>query len=591
MANLPSVFDDDELERVQKEPQKRTALIDELPTIPMERVVENVQQQQQQQEAQVDQLMHPSQEMMEIQDFQAIGTTETFIHEPLPVLNTVYDMAARGALDKYRQLILPNPIQLPSCSENCVTWYGNGFSFIHGIYMQSARKINMLASAVNFDSVKMVLLDETMHDYIIDTHIQDASFQLFKETKAKREQLEVFSIVYPNAPTDAYLQWFKKIFILFGIDRELEQFIGEVENNMATRRYNLTRPFISWTMRKVPQGSMLTYKLKNLKECRDCYIYKVNIPRMTVIMEIDNKRIYFQVVCTENNRYIITNLFHEQELRQARLDAGRRKHQESLASLSDSPFEFKYVRHYNDDQFETVMTGWTQQQYQPGQDEPVELKKKTHYSLEVRNVKYGRRNVVEKMWKIVDFNFTFVYPISLLEHRAVDGLNQEYLEPVYFTDQNHVSTFEPIIIYNNDWEYLRNFITTVLFPEQVTMPAPVAEEGPVDEQYVDQPTDQHTDQPVERPFDQLANQIDSMPVVHQEDVAAEQWRNQIVQNYEQALQRAQQDQGFQMMLEEDVEEPHEDVQEEQVVPTQTEPPIGNVDDLPSISGISELFEN
>ena len=138
---------------------------------------------------------------------------------------------------------------------------------------------------------------------------------------------------------------------------------------------------------------------------------------------------------------------------------------------------------------------------------------------------WRRKAAPPKLVDVINFRFDFLFPVAL----ARRNVEQDLDDPIFFTDVNHIVRndpayqFDPIMIFENDWKILHDFIITFLYPSQFLLPTATGsvEEG-VDEQ--------HVDQPVEQFVGQQASQLVTQPVMDQLMDHATQYPSQVLED-------------------------------------------------------------
>ena len=123
---------------------------------------------------------------------------------------------------------------------------------------------------------------------------------------------------------------------------------------------------------------------------------------------------------------------------------------------------------------------------------------------------WRRKAAPPKLVYVINFRFDFLFPVALARRNVENDLD----DPIFFTDVNHIARndpvyqFDPIMIFENDWKILHDFIITFLYPNQFLLPTATGSvEDGVDEQ--------HVDQPVEQSAGQQVSQLVTQPVMDQ----------------------------------------------------------------------------
>ena len=554
MAKLPSLFneeDEQQIFRIQKEPRKIVNPVDEMPpAINMQQVVANVQTQEQYEQAgmpqqQVETLIHPNEDdaplpqqaQMQVegqQDCQMM-TPLVYIHQPMDAMTKVYDLTTPEGMQKYVDFTYNTPQDITGAMQmtSQCTVTGPGFKMMYGQCFTDQQGTNLDICNIEFLPRKLIQLGEEESKDIIARYVMYDSRDILEETRIGEEQLEVFYnrdvLLEKSYTTYELLNYFKKIFILLSIDKELEFFIGQRHQPGYARRSNFAQPQLWWSEKIMSTDNLFAMgDVKRFDHYETIYTHTVNITRLTANMEINNKRVYFQVVCTDRDIYIITNFFYghtvpkpveDRERSHSRTRGKPKKEpvlpeltlvdkrvQPAVPSAEDRPFDFEYVSKIEP----RTLNEWLEEEpyyYEASELEIVPSR------YRVYNEKVGRfknRNKTEeklcKCWKVIDLKFLFIYPVALLEYVPKPGSDEGIVMPAYFQGNHDRLTFDPKIILANDWQILHSFIKTVLFPEQYIWPNPIGTDETVDEQYIDQPAEPRAIEPAHQTFGQLAEQ-------------------------------------------------------------------------------------
>ena len=519
------------------------------PKIDMQQVVANVQTREQYEQVdmpqqQVETLIHPNdddaplpqQTQMQIEGQQECQVLYplVYIHQPIDALSKIYTLTTQEGMQKYVDTINKAPLDITKAMQMTSQYSvsGNGFKIVYGQCFTDQQGTNLDLCTIEFLPRKLIQLKENESKDIINRYVIKDSRTIFNETRIDEEQLEVFYnkdiLLGKNYDTRQILDYFKKIFILLSIDKELEYFIGE-RHQSGSKRLNFAQPQIWWSEKIMSTDNFFAMgDVKRFDYYDTIYTHTVNISRLTANMEINNKRVYLQVVCTENDVFIITNFFYghtivepiENRERSHSRNRGKSKKEHLppertlidneirpiIPSTEDLPFSFEYVTKIQPKTLEE----WLEEK--PEYYETDE-KKITPARYRIYNEIIGRyknRRTIEdkesKCWRVIDLKFLFMYPIALLEYVPKPGSDEGIVMPTYFQGNHDDLTFDPKIILVNDWYILHSFIETILFPEQHKWPKPIGKDKTVDEQYIDQPTEPVADQLTYQPFGQLAEQ-------------------------------------------------------------------------------------
>lgn len=519
--SLLSLFDEEDsrqIIRIQKEPYKIVNPVDELPpAIDMQQVVANVQTQEQREQAgmsqqQVEPLLHPNEEdtplppqtQMQVEGQQEcqIVTPIVYIHQPIDASNNnIYDLTTQEGIQKYvdfaRQHSYDINKMLQMTSKSTIE--GSGFRIQYGDCTTDMNGTNLNICNIEFMPRKLIQLGENESQDIIERFVVKESRNIFDETRIGEEELEVFynkdSLLGKEYSTRELLNYFKKIFILLSIDKELEFFIGQRHQPGYTRRSNFAHPQLWWSERIVSKDSM--FMLSNIRKydyCNTIYTHTVNISNLTTNMEINGKRVYFQVICSKQDVFIITNMFYETNEKKP-----------LIPKLGDEPFNFDYISKLQPKN----LNEWLEEEpdyYEVSEKAMTSALYQTYTAEVTRSGKRGKstKTQLENCWRTIDLKFQFIYPTALLEYVPKPNSDEGVVMPAYFQGNHDLLTFDPKIILTNDWQILHSFIMTVLFPEQYIWPKPIGVDKTVDEQYIDQPAEPQAIQPTYQPFGQLA---------------------------------------------------------------------------------------
>lgn len=528
---LPSLDDDREIIRVQKEPQKVLQPLEPL-RIDMNAVVQNVQEQfQQTQQSQIlddyitdgfiqhgtqptfVQLIHPP-----VDDTTAMQQQDD--QQPLEIVNGPivapqlpageFDMSNREARMLYEQLVHYRGPFIPP--DDVMTEIpGRGFT-VHYNVPTTKNDINIYLCDIDFKALRVVAVNDTFRERIVTTCLDEEQQDLLKATNIPISQLQVYWVLDPELKakkytTQEYLEYFRKLFFLMAVDKNLEYFVGDQHGIASSRRVNLTRTCVTWNCRETEfngfQGFASGFTNNREKFLSDdvenhypeCAIHHVDVSHFTATMEVENRRVYFQVVCTENNVYIITNMFHDTSKR--------------YLPKVDEPFSFTYQNKLQKGEFEMRAHIWRRGlllQTQLDDDTPYK------YKLTHGPKKWRRKIKPPELVYIINFKFDFLFPTALAQRNVEKGVD----DPMFFTDINRIARndpvywFDPVMIFANDWQILHDFILTFLCPEQFILPTATGSvEGNVDEQHVDQPVEQSTGQQIGQPImDQMMEHAD-----------------------------------------------------------------------------------
>lgn len=596
---LPSLFDEEDsrqIMRIQKEPYKVVNPVNEMPpAIDMQQVVANVRTQEQREQAgmsqqQVEPLLHPNmddtplpqQEQMQVEGQQEcqIMTPVVYIHQPIDVsTNNIHDLTTQEGIQKYVDYAQRQPYDinktLQMTSKSSIE--GAGFRISYGECTTDESGTNFDLCSIEFMPRKLIQLGEDESKDVIERFVVNESKAIFEETRIGEEELEVFynkdNLLGKEYSTRDLLGYFNKIFILLSIDKELEFFTGPRHEQFYLRRSNFAHPQLWWSEHVVSKDNIFTVSaVRKYDYCNIVRTHTVNISRLTANMEINGKRIYFQVICSRKDVFIVTNMFY---------DIGEKN--TLLPRLGDEPLDFDYITKIQP----KTLNEWLDKEpdyYEAGKNDMSPARYQTYMTEVTRLTKRGKRTKteMEKCWRIVDLKFRFVYPLALLEYVPKPDSDEGIVTPVYFQGDHDLLTFDPKIILANDWQILHSFIMTVLFPDQYAWPKPIGVDETVDEQYIDQPAEPQAIQPAYQPFGQLAEQaalgqdiearVDDVfdrPLIEQlreqqgeevPDVVADAQMARIQSNYEEARRRREEEQqGFRVqedMSEFSAEEDH-----------------------------------
>lgn len=540
---LTSLDDDREIMQVQKEPHKVLQPLEPLAPlrVDMNAVIQNVQNQiqQSQQSYYTDEyisegfiqhgtqptsirMLHPVANVNPVSDTNAMQEQDNqrplevvngpVVAPPMTMLAGEFDMSNAAARTLYDQLVQPRD-DFKKRMDLITDMPGRGFTVSYNVPSETETNINMYYCDINFKEMKAVAVNDEFRNQIMSKYLDKN--QINKQ-QAKLEvadiplaDLYVYWILDPKLNkeynTSEYVEYFRKLFFLFAVDKNLEYFLGDQHNTISSRRVNLTRSHVTWNKIETDfygiGGFGRTFEKFNFKESflsdnthyPECIIYQVDVGRFTVIMEVENRRIYFQAVCTRDNVYVITNLFN---------DIPKKK-----LPRPDEPFSFEYKNKLQEGQFEVDARTWREMEFQLTHfdgDTP------SKYRMIHTPKGWRRKAAPPKLVYVINFRFDFLFPVALARRNVENDLD----DPIFFTDVNHIARndpayhFDPIMIFENDWKILHDFIITFLYPSQFLLPTATGSvEDGVDEQHVDQPVEQYVGQQV--------SQLVTQPVMDQ----------------------------------------------------------------------------
>ena len=539
---LTSLDDDREIMQVQKEPHKVLQPLEPLAPlrVDMNAVIQNVQNQiqQSQQSYYTDEyisegfiqhgtqptsirMLHPVADANPVNDTNAMQEQDNqrplevvngpVVAPPMTMLAGEFDMSNPAARTLYDQLAQPRD-DFKKRLDLITDMPGRGFTVSYNVPSATETNINVYYCDINFKEMRAVVVNDDFREKIMSKYLDKS--QINKQY-AKLEvadvpliDLYVYWILDPKLNkeynTSEYVEYFRKLFFLFAVDKNLEYFLGDQHDTVSSRRVNLTRSHVTWNKIETDfygiGGFGRTFEKFNYKEgflsegthYPECIIYQVDVGRFTVIMEVDNRRIYFQAVCTENNVYVITNLFN---------DIPKKK-----LPRPDEPFSFEYKNKLQEGQFEADARTWREMEFNCAYfDDDTPFK----YRVTHKPKGWRRKAAPPKLVYVINFRFDFLFPVALARRNVENDLD----DPIFFTDVNHIARsnpayqFDPIMIFENDWKILHDFIITFLYPSQFLLPTATGSvEDGVDEQHVDQPAEPRAIEPAHQPFGQLAKQ-------------------------------------------------------------------------------------
>lgn len=548
---LTSLDDDREIMQVQKEPHKVLQPLEPLAPlrVDMNAVIQNVQNQihQSQQSYYTDEyisegfiqhgtqptsirMLHPVADVNPVNDTNAMQEQDNqrplevvngpVVAPPVTMLAGEFDMSNAAARTLYDQLIQPRD-DFKLTNDIMIDSLGSGFKVTYNV-PSTMKGIGAYYCGIDFKALRAVAVNEQFRaqilttqlnrNYILQEYLDKNQNVILSERNIlvglniPVSQLQVYWLLdYDKFTTDEYVEYFRKLFFLFAVDKNLEYFLGDQHVINRSRRANLTRTHVTWNKLEttIEGAGGLANKFNgfNVKETflgnnthyPEGIIYQVDVSQFTVVMEVEDeeegedRRIYFQVVCTKNNIYIITNLFNDPPV--------DKRNKKKKLPRHDIPFSFTYKNMFEEGEFEERADEWKDMEI----DRPA-LMGDTPYQFRVTHTPKGwrRKAAPPELVYVINFRFDFLFPIALARRNVEKGID----DPVFFTDINHVSRtkiygFDPVMIFENDWKILHDFILTFLFPKQFLLPtATGAVEDGVDEQHVDQPAEQSAGQQV-----------------------------------------------------------------------------------------------
>lgn len=539
---LTSLDDDREIMQVQKEPHKVLQPLEPLAPlrVDMNAVIQNVQNQiqQSQQSYYTDEyisegfiqhgtqptsirMLHPVADANPVNDTNAMQEQDNqrplevvngpVVAPPVTMLAGEFDMSNPAARTLYDQLAQPRD-DFKKRLDLVTKMPGRWFNVNYNVPSRSTTDINTYICWIDFKEMKAVAVNDHFRNQIMSKYLDENQINKqrarLKVADVPLADLYVYWILDPNLNkeyhTSEYAEYFRKLFFLFAVDKNLEYFLGDQHDTVSSRRVNLTRTSLAWNKLETDfsgiGGLGRTFEKFGFKEgflsegthYPECIIYQVDVGRFTVIMEVENRRIYFQAVCTENNVYIITNLFN---------DIPKKK-----LPRPDEPFSFEYKNKLQEGQLEADARTWHDMEFNFAYFDGD-----TPYQFRVTHKPKGWRRKAKppELVYVINFKFGFSFPVALARRNVENNLD----DPISFTDVNHIARsnpayqFDPIMIFENDWKILHDFIITFLYPDQFLLPTATGSvEDGVDEQRVDQPAEPRAIEPAHQPFGQLAEQ-------------------------------------------------------------------------------------
>lgn len=530
---LTSLDDDREIMQVQKEPHKVLQPLEPLAPlrVDMNAVIQNVQNQMQQsqQSYYTDEyisegfiqhgtqptsirMLHPVVDTNAMQEQDNQRPLEVVngpvVAPPVTMLAGEFDMSNAAARTLYDQLAQPRD-DFKKRLDLITEMPGRGFTVNYNVPSATETNINIYYCDIKFKEMKAVIVNDDFREKIMSKYLDksqiDKQHAKIKVADVPLVDLYVYWILDPKLKlrrddtrgeytTEEYVEYFRKLFFLFAVDKNLEYFLGDQHDTVSSRRVNLTRSCVTWNKIETDfygiGGLGRTFEKFNYREgflsegthYPECIIYQVDVGRFTVIMEVENRRIYFQAVCTENNVYVITNLFN---------DIPKKK-----LPRPDEPFSFEYKNKLQEGQFEADARTWRDMEFHRKYFDDD-----TPFKNRVTHKPKGWRRKAEppELVYVINFRFDFLFPVALARRNVENDLD----DPIFFTDVNHIARsnpayqFDPIMIFENDWKILHDFIITFLYPSQFLLPTATGSvEDGVDEQHVDQPAEQSAGQQV-----------------------------------------------------------------------------------------------
>lgn len=530
---LTSLDDDREIMQVQKEPHKVLQPLEPLAPlrVDMNAVIQNVQNQMQQsqQSYYTDEyisegfiqhgtqptsirMLHPVSDTNAMQEQDNQRPLEVVngpvVAPPMTMLAGEFDMSNAAARTLYDQLAQPRD-DFKKRLDLITEMPGRGFTVNYNVPSATETNINIYYCDIKFKEMKAVIVNDDFREKIMSKYLDksqiDKQHAKLKVADVPLIDLYVYWILDPKLKlrrddtrgeytTEEYVEYFRKLFFLFAVDKNLEYFLGDQHDTVSSRRVNLTRSCVTWNKIETDfygiGGLGRTFEKFNYREgflsegthYPECIIYQVDVGRFTVIMEVENRRIYFQAVCTENNVYVITNLFN---------DIPKKK-----LPRPDEPFSFEYKNKLQEGQFEADARTWRDMEFHRKYfDDDMPFKNRVTHKPKG----WRRKAEPPELVYVINFRFDFLFPVALARRNVENDLD----DPIFFTDVNHIARsnpayqFDPIMIFENDWKILHDFIITFLYPSQFLLPTATGSvEDGVDEQHVDQPAEQSAGQQV-----------------------------------------------------------------------------------------------
>lgn len=316
--------------------------------------------------------------------------------------------------------------------------------------------INYFGTQVLFTTIRSIATSPDFAANFIATSVNKPLFELFKFDK---KQFQVFEV--KNTTTDIdFFEYFKRLFGMFNVLKNVNSYTG----NENKPQLNTTHVDLCWNTYKLNEFfvSRSNPSLGKKFNIFTLDILYVNIYTMTLISSFNGKIRYFQVKFIRNIPYLITNAFEKE--------------------ISDDPLplpspEQSYLYTMYPQKMDEVQLTRERMEEEP---ENEELPIVTYLTEEFKGTK---RSIAIRELTIVDFTFNFSFPEALAYRNPISN---EIL-PIYFHEIHGLGTINDTVMFTlESWPLLRDFILTILFPEQCILPPAQGDDQTIQEEVIEQ---------------------------------------------------------------------------------------------------------
>ena len=475
---LPSF---EEISYVQREPFRDDRWITDVTPIRTEEVLENVRQ------SMIEEDNAPQQLINNPQDAPVINQQERGGHRTvvLPRINEealqlqqerICDFSNEDDVRFYNLLCATfDNSQVPFDESRIGSQSNNYVTYITDMNWNYEGR-NYIGSEVVFNPIRGFCMSRKFTEDFVSEYADGLTLLT---AEIDKDQLQVYEIQkrVSNGEEMDLTVYFKKVFIMLSVLQQLELFT----NGVGRERFNTSHVNILWT-EKYLQHSLATGTNASIGikfDRRMMIISYLNVKRMILVSRINGQLRYFQVKFVGNKTYVIANAFPK-ELTDQPL---------GLPIFNERGFDNPRIL----DVYE-FSTDIHNRMYEPF-NRPTEAMFEPSYST--RMYQHNKRLPEVREYKIVDFTFEFCFPRSFVQH-VVDG--QERFYPISFRESEEllnrcgVGTDKDTLVFTvESWEIFRNFLLTVLFPEEYELPPPQVPDQNINEEAIE-----HVDMPIEQ---------------------------------------------------------------------------------------------
>ena len=465
---LPSF---EEIFCVQKEPCKQDNWIDAIRPIPTEEILQSVKNQTVSAEEMPQQLINQPQDVPVIQQQIKQGHNPIVlpkINEEVLSLQQNYEFSFSDPshIQFYNDLCMQEDYSLVPFDDKQIEYESNEYvTYLGGIPWNDKGR-NYSGTKVIFMPTRGLCTTRQFAHQFASIH---AEHTLLDTAKIKIEQLQVYEIQGKTKAMDL-LTYYKKLFIMFSIINQIDLFT----NNVGRERLNTSHVDICWKEHLLNHffSSWTGPNLGLSYNQRSIDIRYLNIRKMIMIGYFNGQMRYFQVKFINTKTYVIGNIFPD--------------------DYSDQP---QYLPSYNQADFykqpvptmDMFSTDIQNYMYEPFK-KPEETFFKTAYLTQ--DYKCSKKSIRVQEIKVVDFAFEFFFPTAFIHH--VTGANEQFYPILFHEDsllyeQMNTGTPKDTLIFTvESWQLLKNFLLTVLFPEQYSLPPAQVPDQSINEELIEQ---------------------------------------------------------------------------------------------------------